>query len=184
MTHLSLYSIIGIHQGVSEFDVTYCAPLRNAGIVTMSVAVEPPFDWLFRVQLESQQFRRHRLGHIGLDTQSNRGHAGEFAKLVCPRWPTLPRLTFWGVFYLVVLIPFFSPLFNKSNLFIVTRLLYCEEKRAKKRKNKTKQKQNKNKQTKKFFLANSPFLCWLSMYIISHQERHSRWFIQCLVDRL
>lgn len=78
-------SDIGIHQGVSEFDVAHCAPLCHAGIVTVSVATEPPYDRLFRVQLQSQQFRRHRFGHIGLDTQSDRGHAGESAKLVRPR---------------------------------------------------------------------------------------------------
>ena len=131
-------SDIGIHQGVSEFDVAHCAPLCHAGIVTVSVATEPPYDRLFRVQLQSQQFRRHRFGHIGLDTQSDRGHAGESAKLVRPRWPTLPRLTSWGGFYLVVYIFFFP---DKSNLFIVTRIFYCE----KSNKNKTKSQKTKTK---------------------------------------
>ena len=134
-------SDIGIHQGVSEFDVAHCAPLCHAGIVTVSVATEPPYDRLFRVQLQSQQFRRHRFGHIGLDTQSDRGHAGESAKLVRPRWPTLPRLTSWGGFYLVVYI-FFSPTNQISSLLLEYFIV--------KKKNKTKTKQNHKKQKQKF----------------------------------
>ena len=35
---------LGIHQGVSEFNVADRTPLRNAGIVAVPTAVEPPID--------------------------------------------------------------------------------------------------------------------------------------------